>query len=109
LIEEEKTLKFLITGGAGFIGSAFTRFLIQETKHEALVVDKLSYASNLESLQEVSKNDRFRFLKIDICDHHSMEKAFTEFKPNRVIHLAAESHVDRSLENPAEFIRSNIH
>ena len=108
MIEEEKTLKFLITGGAGFIGSAFTRFLIQETKHEALVVDKLSYASNLESLQEVSKNDRFRFLKIDICDHHSMEKAFTEFKPNRVIHLAAESHVDRSLENPAEFIRSNI-
>ena len=101
-------MRFLITGGAGFIGSAFTRFLIKETKHEALVVDKLSYASSLESLSEVSKNDRFKFLKTNICDHHSIEKAFLEFQPNRVINLAAESHVDRSLENPEEFIKSNI-
>jgi dTDP-glucose 4,6-dehydratase len=100
--------KFLVTGGAGFIGSAVVRRLINETEHEVLVVDKLTYAGNLESLKSVSSNPRYRFKRADIVDTNVMRKLFAEFSPDLVMHLAAESHVDRSIDGPGEFIQTNI-
>ncbi len=99
---------FLVTGGAGFIGSAVVRFLINETGHNVAVVDKLTYAGNLESLAPVSGDPRFRFYQADICDRAEMDRIFEEFKPEKIMHLAAESHVDRSIDGPGEFIQSNI-
>lgn len=101
-------MKLLITGGAGFIGSAVVRHLIDSTDHEVLVVDKLTYAGNLDSLAQVSNSPRYRFLHADICDTESMHGAFLEYMPDAVMHLAAESHVDRSIDGPAEFVRTNI-
>lgn len=100
--------RFLVTGGAGFIGSALARLLIAETDHSVLVVDKLTYAGNLESLSSIAGNSRYRFLRADICDAKSMSDAFTAFEPQYVIHLAAESHVDRSIDGPGAFIQSNV-
>src|SRR6195952_2143352 len=100
--------KYLVTGGAGFIGSAVVRRLINETDHEVLVVDKLTYAGNLESLNSVSSNPRYRFKRADIADLNAMRKLFAEFSPDVVMHLAAESHVDRSIDGPGEFIQTNI-
>ena len=101
-------LNFFIAGGAGFIGSAVIRFLIEETDHQVLNLDKLTYAGNLESLAVVSSNPRYRFVQGDVCDRALLSKLFADFKPDVVMHLAAESHVDRSIDGPAEFIQTNI-
>ena len=98
----------LVTGGAGFIGSAVIRYLINETNNNVLNIDKLTYAGNLESLETISNNPRYQFLHADICDKWAMTKAFDDFKPNIVMHLAAESHVDRSIDGPMDFIQTNI-
>ena len=101
-------MKILVTGGAGFIGSAVIRHIINNTDDEVLNIDKLTYAGNLESLKEIDQNPRYIFQQIDICDKEALEKAFDSFQPNLVMHLAAESHVDRSIDGPAEFIQTNI-
>lgn len=101
-------MRILVTGGAGFIGSAVIRLLIKSTEHQVLNVDRLTYAGNLESLREVSDSSRYSFFQADICDRSAMEKAFADFKPDAVMHLAAESHVDRSIDGPAQFIQTNI-
>ncbi len=100
--------KILVTGGAGFIGSALVRFLIKETSAKVLNVDKLTYAGNLESLAAVAHNERYQFARADICDEGALTQLFIEFQPEAVIHLAAESHVDRSIDGPAAFITTNI-
>src|SRR5690554_1892337 len=99
---------FLVTGGAGFIGSAVVRELIANTDHRVVNVDKLTYAGNLESLDGVADSPRYAFLQADICDAQAMHQAFAEYQPDVVMHLAAESHVDRSIDGPAEFIRTNV-
>lgn len=104
-----KHLKILVTGGAGFIGSALVRFLISNTPAQVLNADKLTYAGNLESVANVATNPRYRFARADICDEASLKGLFDEFQPDAVIHLAAESHVDRSIDGPADFITTNIH
>lgn len=101
-------MRILVTGGAGFIGSAVIRNIIQNTQHQVLNVDKLTYAGNLESLTSVDNNERYQFFQTDICDQVELEKIFQEFQPDAVMHLAAESHVDRSIDGPAAFIQTNI-
>ena len=102
------SFRFIVTGGAGFIGSAVTRMLIRDTPHQVCVVDKLTYAGNPESFADVSGNPRFRFEKADICDREAMDRIFGAFRPTHVMHLAAETHVDRSIDGPGDFIRTNI-
>lgn len=101
-------MKILITGGAGFIGSAVIRHIIEQTNHEVVNVDKLTYAGNLESLLSVSDSARYNFEQVDICDASALQKLFTKHQPDSVMHLAAESHVDRSIDGPSEFIQTNI-
>jgi dTDP-glucose 4,6-dehydratase len=101
-------MKILVTGGAGFIGSALVRHLIQDSAHEVLVLDKLTYAGVLESLDAVANNPRYRFVQGDICDAVLFSSLLTEFQPDVIAHLAAESHVDRSIDGPAEFIQTNV-
>ncbi|WP_374528772.1 dTDP-glucose 4,6-dehydratase [Acinetobacter sp.] len=101
-------MKFLVTGGAGFIGSAVIRHIIQNTEHEVLNVDKLTYAGNLESLISVADNPRYHFSQTDICDRTALDQLFADFQPDVVMHLAAESHVDRSISGPFAFIETNI-
>ncbi|MBV7260594.1 dTDP-glucose 4,6-dehydratase [Photobacterium sp. WH24] len=101
-------MKILITGGAGFIGSAVVRHIIQYTENSVINLDKLTYAGNLESLSEVSDNERYRFEQADICDRAALENVFAKYQPDLVMHLAAESHVDRSIDGPAAFIETNI-
>jgi dTDP-glucose 4,6-dehydratase len=101
-------MKILITGGAGFIGSAVIRYLIKNTNHQVLNFDKLTYASNLLSVESISNNSRYCLVKGDICNFKLVSKVFFEFKPNIVMHLAAETHVDRSINRPSDFIKSNI-
>ena len=100
--------KFLITGGAGFIGSAVVRHIIENTQDSAVNVDKLTYAGNLESLESVENNLRYAFEQVDICDAKALACVFEQHKPDAVMHLAAESHVDRSIDGPAAFIETNI-
>ncbi|MFH2135404.1 MAG: dTDP-glucose 4,6-dehydratase [Pseudomonadota bacterium] len=100
--------KILITGGAGFIGSAVVRQFINETDRHVVNVDKLTYAGNLQSLASVSDNPRCAFEKVDICDAAAVTRVFREHRPDAVMHLAAESHVDRSISGPADFIQTNI-
>lgn len=101
-------MKYLITGGAGFIGSALVRYLIQNTDAEVVNVDKLTYAGNMESLERIANCPRYRFEKVDICNTKEIKRIFHQYKPNAVFHLAAESHVDRSIDGPAAFIQTNI-
>jgi dTDP-glucose 4,6-dehydratase len=98
----------LITGGAGFIGSALARHLIASTDHQVLVVDKLTYAGNLNSLKGLAASPRYSFLQADICDREAMRSALSAFRPDIVTHLAAESHVDRSIDGPGGFLQTNI-
>ncbi|CAM3452903.1 MULTISPECIES: dTDP-glucose 4,6-dehydratase [Halomonas] len=99
---------FLITGGAGFIGSAVIRELIQNTNHRVVNVDKLTYAGNLESLANVEASGHYAFVQADICDANIMQQLFEQYQPDVVMHLAAESHVDRSIDGPSEFIQTNV-
>ncbi|QSW35349.1 dTDP-glucose 4,6-dehydratase [Leclercia pneumoniae] len=100
--------RILVTGGAGFIGSAVVRHIIQNTQDAVVVVDKLTYAGNLASLAPVADNPRFAFEQVDICDRDALNTVFATHKPDVVMHLAAESHVDRSIDGPAVFIETNI-
>jgi dTDP-glucose 4,6-dehydratase len=101
-------MQLLVTGGAGFIGSALIRHLLNHTQHEVLNLDKLTYAGNLESLAAVAGNPRYQFLEADIADSQAVGAALARFQPDAIMHLAAESHVDRSIDGPAEFIQTNI-
>ncbi|WP_416137038.1 dTDP-glucose 4,6-dehydratase [Halomonas sp. HK25] len=101
-------MRILVTGGAGFIGSAVIRHLIENTSHEVANLDKLTYAGNLESLASMVDFPRYHFYQVDICNAAELGRVFSEFKPTHVMHLAAESHVDRSIDGPAAFIETNI-
>lgn len=101
-------MKILVTGGAGFIGSAVIRHIIENTQNQVVNLDKLTYAGNLESLVEVSASERYAFEHVDICNRAELDRVFSEHQPDAVMHLAAESHVDRSIDGPAAFIETNI-
>ena len=101
-------MKILVTGGAGFIGSAVIRHIIKNTKDSVINLDKLTYAGNLESLADVADSERYCFEQIDICNRAELDRVFAIYKPDAVMHLAAESHVDRSIDGPAAFIETNI-
>ena len=101
-------MRILVTGGAGFIGSALIRHLITHTEHDVLNLDKLTYAGNLESLQPIASNTRYEFVQADIADQPLVSAVLERFQPDAIMHLAAESHVDRSIDGPAAFIQTNI-
>jgi len=101
-------VKILVTGGAGFIGSAVIRYIIENTSDCAVNVDVLTYAGNLESLEVIAQSERYHFEKADICDAAAMSRIFNDHQPDVVMHLAAESHVDRSISGPAAFIETNV-
>ena len=101
-------MKILVTGGAGFIGSAVIRYIISATQDSVVNVDKLTYAGNLDSLTSISDSERYDFEQVDICDADELKRVFAEHQPDAIMHLAAESHVDRSIDGPSEFIATNI-
>ena len=100
--------KILVTGGAGFIGSAVVRHIIKNTQDSVVNLDKLTYAGNLESLTDVADSPRYAFEQVDICDRTELDRVFAQHRPDAVMHLAAESHVDRSIDSASEFIQTNI-
>jgi len=101
-------MKFLVTGGAGFIGTAVIRHLIHDLNHEVVNVDKLTYAGNLDSLESIVDSPLYQFEQADVCDREAIKRIFNQHHPDKIMHLAAESHVDRSIDGPAEFIQTNI-
>jgi dTDP-glucose 4,6-dehydratase len=101
-------MKILVTGGAGFIGSAVARHIINNTQDQIVNLDKLTYAGNLESLTSIADNSRYAFEQVDICNRNELDRVFTQHQPDAVMHLAAESHVDRSIDGPAAFVETNI-
>ena len=101
-------MKILVTGGAGFIGSAVIRSIINSTSYECINLDKLTYAGNLESLDEINYSGRYSHEQVDICDNKALARLYAKYEPTCVMHLAAESHVDRSIDEPADFINTNI-
>src|SRR5688500_515930 len=101
-------MKVLVTGGAGFIGSAVVRHLISNTDAAVVNLDKLTYAGNLESIANVSSPPRYSFEQVDICDRKALQRVFQQHSPDAVMHLAAESHVDRSIDAPDDFLRTNV-
>ncbi|EKF66887.1 dTDP-glucose 4,6-dehydratase [Serratia plymuthica A30] len=100
--------RILVTGGAGFIGSAVVRHIIDATQDSVMVVDKLTYAGNLESLAVIADNERYSFEQVDICDRTALDRVLAQYQPDVIMHLAAESHVDRSIDGPAAFIETNV-
>ena len=105
-MEDKKTI--IVTGGAGFIGSELIRYLISNTNHKVVNVDKLSYSGNLQSLQTIEKDKNYFFEQVDICDESQIYRILKNYNPEIIIHLAAESHVDRSIDGPKDFIQTNI-
>ena len=102
-------MRILITGGSGFIGTTVIRHLINDLGYNVLNLDKLTYAGNLESSKDFDASPLYNFEKVDICNSGIIERIFSQYKPEKVLHLAAESHVDRSIDRPAEFIQTNIY
>ena len=101
-------MRIVVTGGAGFIGSAVVAYLIEHTDHEVLVIDKLTYAGNIASLEPLDGHPRYQFRRLDICNRAGLAEVFAQYDPDAVMHLAAESHVDRSIDAPADFINTNV-
>ena len=103
-----KPMKIIVTGGAGFIGSAVIRYLIRSTDKTVINLDKLTYAGNLDSLAEVADGPRYHFEKVDLCHGDAVHGVFSRYRPDAVIHLAAETHVDRSIDSPGPFVETNV-
>ena len=101
-------MRILITGGAGFIGSAVIRQYINDTTHDVINLDDITYAGNLQSLSSIADSDRYTFVQVNICDSVQLKETFDRYQPHAVMHLAAETHVDRSIDDPSIFIKSNI-
>jgi dTDP-glucose 4,6-dehydratase len=99
---------YIVTGGAGFIGSAVVRMIIEASNDTVVNIDKLTYAGNLDSLLTIADNPRYHFVQADICDGQAMAEVFAAHQPDAIMHLAAESHVDRSIDGPGDFIQTNI-